>query len=318
MAKLKALEAAKELGTNAGTLLENVLRIKKNATDTLSFLRRIDDQFKSREAKRKEEERREQERIRQENQRTAFIMDAPEETVDVVANEELGIGNEEGRGDRLGRPNLPIPQASRGLAPTTDDSSLTDSTPAAEALPTADAVAAQEVPAKPVVQAAEPPAQPAAEPKPAQTPPAVQTNFPQPGRIVRVDAKPTDKPKRQRDAAPQRPPRPQGQAAVSPSDYRAAERVLPPGTHAAYPLKPGIQGKMLPPRQPQSAAPRTENKTDAPRQTFAPRPFIPAQGPRPFTPAGQTTATGLPLRSYGGQAAPAGQRPFTPGQQRPF
>ncbi|MED9958546.1 MAG: hypothetical protein UFE80_05060, partial [Christensenellales bacterium] len=77
MSKLKVQEATKELSLGASKLLEDVLRIRRSASDTLASLKKIEQTFVQQEEERREAERLEQQRLAQEKQSTAWIM--PEE-----------------------------------------------------------------------------------------------------------------------------------------------------------------------------------------------------------------------------------------------
>ncbi|MDR0397508.1 MAG: translation initiation factor IF-2 [Oscillospiraceae bacterium] len=92
MAKLKVQEAAKELSISAGALLENVVRIRKSAGDTLTYLRRIEAQFLKLEEKRKEDQRLEAYRQLLDKQKTAWIMPDPDDAA-LLATESAESGS---------------------------------------------------------------------------------------------------------------------------------------------------------------------------------------------------------------------------------
>jgi len=74
MAKSKVLEAAKDLSTNAGVLLETVSRVKRSAGDTLKTLKALEANFIRMEEERKEAAKLAAQRESLEKQRIAFVM----------------------------------------------------------------------------------------------------------------------------------------------------------------------------------------------------------------------------------------------------
>ena len=329
MAKHRALEAAKDLGTNAGMLLENILRIKKNVSETLQYLRRIEGQFVQQEEQRREEAHMEARRQMLERQRTAWVMTDPDEEALITQAETE-------------HPAPPVVEyAFAGTAPLSE--AAEDVAPEAPAVKADEPTASVDT-ATAVSEVTPEPIKPEREDKPAITAKVEETAAAEPVVKKKAEAKPTqpaspprEQQKPRGDQRPQesrrggrqdahRDAKPAGQGRPQ---HGRGDRELPPGTPPGYPLKPGIQGRILPPEQ--QSRPQ------------GPRPLQPAgqQGPRPLQPAGQqglprtqgTPGQGVqgqyiqrqftpqgqpPRQQFGGQGQQAGgTRTFTPGGPRP-
>ncbi|MDR1568958.1 MAG: translation initiation factor IF-2 [Oscillospiraceae bacterium] len=339
MAKLKVQEAAKELSTNAGVLLENLSRVKKSANETLQFLKRIEGQFLKQEEKRKEEARLEAQRQLLERQRTAWIMTDPEEAALIAQAEAIesaiAATTAPSNAVEITRTSE-SPAASIAppdIAEAATASVVEEKPPAAstqETVPTQGSAPAE----SPTVQATpETPTLPSVAPVSAEAPQAAATST--------ADAKPAAQggqiagPGRVRGAAPsrsgasgaelpsnmnqnQRKPL-RGQAATPPAAQRepaGSENGQQRGQFITrQPMRPPTAQPRDGQTPPPAGYPLRPGIQGRPLQPQPPRPLaaqgqpgqIPQQGPRPFAPGQQTP------RPVGGQGQFA-PRPFMPQQ----
>ena len=351
MAKLKVQEAAKELGTSAGMMLQNLARVRKSAGETLQFLKRIEGQFLKQEEKRKEEARLEAQKQMLERQRTAWIMADPEDAA-IIAQVEAAEAAQSALAEAADKQTARVsddpiaepPRKAEAVAEQASSVVTAVSEQAGEVVAAAQPIAAGEG-AEAI--AAQTERKEAVQPQDAQAPdrkparpsaPQAQQPGAQPGgrrerggRNQRGVAAPIGTPKEgvpaEGAAGQQRgqfitrqSATPPARAAQPPTGGQQPAAQLPPG----YPLRPGIQGRPLPPGQ-QGQRTYAQGRTPLQSQQgqLGARPLgqpgqigqrPPLQGqnqlpPRPFTP-GQR-----PLLQ--GQGQP-GARPFTPGQRPPF
>ena len=74
MTKVRVQDATKELSTNAGKMLENVTRLRKQSQDVLNSLRKVSDGFVREEKERQEREAKEE--LRKQYEASAQFMTA--------------------------------------------------------------------------------------------------------------------------------------------------------------------------------------------------------------------------------------------------
>ncbi|MDR1600005.1 MAG: translation initiation factor IF-2 [Oscillospiraceae bacterium] len=301
MAKLKVQEAAKELGTSAGVLLESVGRTRKSANDTLQYLKRIEAQFLKLEEKRKEDQRLEAYRQLLDKQKTAWIMPDPDEAAIIAQSEAADAASAE-------QTLAQAPEVKPAEAPI-----AAAAIPAAEAaaVPAAEAETApsagQPRVVEPVAAAAPEPERPAAE----TVKPDQQVQPADPARpAARIDAP---------AAQAQRPPERQA-AQPSPAAQSGATGPTGAPTAPAASGQPGDQprqGKSRRQRERERAAARAAENAARPNAAepvrmgqFITRPAPPAVSAAPTgTAAPGSTAPGLAASA----ARPAPQ-PGIPGQ----
>lgn len=356
MAKLKVQETAKELSISAGQLLENVVRIKRSASDTLKYLQRVEAAFQKQEQQRREDARLERQRELIERQSSAWIMsdptdepvpveaegakqDAPAERGEIVVSEAAAVEPNTVQAVSVDEPRVEARVETRAVEVAAAEKVGTDSDSKASSkeieLKTVKARAEQAAKVEAVPETSDKPQGTKSQATEASTGSSTASQTTSSATSVEKpkqkaeSPKDTPKPQKEQSRANQ-PPRPN-----IPEDQRAT---IPAG----YPLKPGIQGRTLPPKEQRPLPPRPQSgqphqfipNTTPPRPGGPIRPATPpaqtGTGARPFTPNPQgrpfTPAT-LGQRPFtpGGQGArpftPAGQggfnRPFTPGAPRP-
>jgi len=282
MAKVRVQDATKDLSTNAGRMLENISRLRRQSQEMLSSLRRISDAFVREEHEKQEREAKEA--LQKQYEAAAQFMTAyssehaPEVPPDAPAKPQ--------EAPRQEAPAQEIPAAAAQEAP------------AQEVAPAA-AAPTQEAPA--------PGAVPAKRETPARQPHAQKTAAPQsPIRVVRTKAEVEASEEQRRRAQQQqnRQPRPQQGVPQQPAQF--ARPAAQPGQFGR-PAVPGQgpYGRPVNPPQPgQGPYGRPVNPPQPGQGSFG-RPFAPGQrppmpggAPRPQQPGGRF-GTGTAPRTGG-------------------
>ena len=259
MTKVRVQDATKELSTNAGRMLENVSRLRKQSQDVLGSLRKISDGFVREEKERQEREAKEE--LRKQYEASAQFMTAySSEQVPEVSAAEIAA---KAASEEVKAPEQPV-APKETVKPVEEARPVKAETPAAEEK-------------KPAVQPQKPVQQPAAQPgqrpygRPAQP---GQQGAAQPGQ--RPYGRPVQ-PGQQPAAQPGQ--RPYGRP-VQPGQQGAAQ----PGQRPyGRPVQPGQQGAAQPGQRPfgRPAQPGQQGAGQPGQRPFG-RPAQPGQGgPRP-------------------------------------
>ena len=298
MTKVRVQDATKELSTNAGKMLENVSRLRKQSQDVLGSLRKISADFVREDKERQEREAKEE--LRKQYEASAQFMTAySSEQVPEVPAAEVAV--------------KPAPEVEKPAEPAA--APMEESKPAAEtAKPAAPAEPAEK---KPVAQ------QPAARPAAAQPGQRPYGRPVQPGQgAAQPGQRPYGRPVQQGAAQPgQRPygrPVQPGQGAAQPGQ-RPYGRPVQPGQQGAAPgqrpygrpVQPGQQGAAQPGQRPYGRPVQPGQQGAAPGQRPFGRPAQPGQGAapgqRPFgRPAQPGQGGGRPGGFGGGAGRPGG------------
>ena len=273
MTKVRVQDATKELSTNAGKMLENVSRLRKQSQDVLGSLRKISADFVREDKERQEREAKEE--LRKQYEASAQFMTAySSEQVPEVPAAEVAV--------------KPAPEVEKPAEPAA--APMEESKPAAEtAKPAAPAEQAEK---KPVAQ------QPAARPAAAQPGQRPYGRPVQPGQGA---AQPGQRPYG-------RPVQPGQQGAAQPGQ-RPYGRPVQPGQQGAAqpgqrpygrPVQPGQQGAA--PGQRPFGRPAQSGQGAAPGQRPFGRPAQPGQGGG--RPGGFGGGAGRPGGGYGRSKMP--------------
>ena len=272
MTKVRVQDATKELSTNAGKMLENVSRLRKQSQDVLGSLRKISADFVREDKERQEREAKEE--LRKQYEASAQFMTAySSEQVPEVPAAEVAV--------------KPAPEVEKPAEPAA--APVEESKPAAEtAKPAAPAEQAEK---KPVAQ------QPAARPAAAQPGQRPYGRPVQPGQGA---AQPGQRPYG-------RPVQPGQQGAAQPGQ-RPYGRPVQPGQQGAAPgqrpygrpVQPGQQGAA--PGQRPFGRPAQPGQGTAPGQRPFGRPAQPGQGGG--RPGGFGGGAGRPGGGYGRSKMP--------------
>ena len=273
MTKVRVQDATKELSTNAGKMLENVSRLRKQSQDVLGSLRKISADFVREDKERQEREAKEE--LRKQYEASAQFMTAySSEQVPEVPAAEVAV--------------KPAPEVEKPAEPAA--APMEESKPAAEtAKPAAPAEPAEK---KPVAQ------QPAARPAAAQPGQRPYGRPVQPGQGA---AQPGQRPYG-------RPVQPGQQGAAQPGQ-RPYGRPVQPGQQGAAqpgqrpygrPVQPGQQGAA--PGQRPFGRPAQPGQGAAPGQRPFGRPAQPGQGGG--RPGGFGGGAGRPGGGYGRSKMP--------------
>ncbi len=272
MTKVRVQDATKELSTNAGKMLENVSRLRKQSQDVLGSLRKISADFVREDKERQEREAKEE--LRKQYEASAQFMTAySSEQVPEVPAAEVAV--------------KPAPEVEKPAEPAA--APMEESKPAAEtAKPAAPAEQAEK---KPVAQ------QPAARPAAAQPGQRPYGRPVQPGQGA---AQPGQRPYG-------RPVQPGQQGAAQPGQ-RPYGRPVQPGQPGAAPgqrpygrpVQPGQQGAA--PGQRPFGRPAQSGQGAAPGQRPFGRPAQPGQGGG--RPGGFGGGAGRPGGGYGRSKMP--------------
>ncbi len=273
MTKVRVQDATKELSTNAGKMLENVSRLRKQSQDVLGSLRKISADFVREDKERQEREAKEE--LRKQYEASAQFMTAySSEQVPEVPAAEVAV--------------KPAPEVEKPAEPAA--APMEESKPAAEtAKPAAPAEQAEK---KPVAQ------QPAARPAAAQPGQRPYGRPVQPGQGA---AQPGQRPYG-------RPVQPGQQGAAQPGQ-RPYGRPVQPGQQGAAqpgqrpygrPVQPGQQGAA--PGQRPFGRPAQPGQGAAPGQRPFGRPAQPGQGGG--RPGGFGGGAGRPGGGYGRSKMP--------------
>ena len=273
MTKVRVQDATKELSTNAGKMLENVSRLRKQSQDVLGSLRKISADFVREDKERQEREAKEE--LRKQYEASAQFMTAySSEQVPEVPAAEVAV--------------KPAPEVEKPAEPAA--APMEESKPAAEtAKPVAPAEPAEK---KPVAQ------QPAARPAAAQPGQCPYGRPVQPGQGA---AQPGQRPYG-------RPVQPGQQGAAQPGQ-RPYGRPVQPGQQGAAqpgqrpygrPVQPGQQGAA--PGQRPFGRPAQPGQGAAPGQRPFGRPAQPGQGGG--RPGGFGGGAGRPGGGYGRSKMP--------------
>ena len=272
MTKVRVQDATKELSTNAGKMLENVSRLRKQSQDVLGSLRKISADFVREDKERQEREAKEE--LRKQYEASAQFMTAySSEQVPEVPAAEVAV--------------KPAPEVEKPAEPAA--APMEESKPAAEtAKPAAPAEQAEK---KPVAQ------QPAARPAAAQPGQRPYGRPAQPGQgAAQPGQRPYGRPVQpgQQGAAPGQ--RPYGRP-VQPGQQGAAQ----PGQRPyGRPVQPGQQGAA--PGQRPFGRPAQPGQGAAPGQRPFGRPAQPGQGGG--RPGGFGGGAGRPGGGYGRSKMP--------------
>ena len=272
MTKVRVQDATKELSTNAGKMLENVSRLRKQSQDVLGSLRKISADFVREDKERQEREAKEE--LRKQYEASAQFMTAySSEQVPEVPAAEVAV--------------KPAPEVEKPAEPAA--APMEESKPAAEtAKPAAPAEPAEK---KPVAQ------QPAARPAAAQPGQRPYGRPVQPGQgAAQPGQRPYGRPVQpgQQGAAPGQ--RPYGRP-VQPGQQGAAQ----PGQRPyGRPVQPGQQGAA--PGQRPFGRPAQPGQGAAPGQRPFGRPAQPGQGGG--RPGGFGGGAGRPGGGYGRSKMP--------------
>ena len=273
MTKVRVQDAAKELSTNAGKMLENVSRLRKQSQDVLGSLRKISADFVREDKERQEREAKEE--LRKQYEASAQFMTAySSEQVPEVPAAEVAV--------------KPAPEVEKPAEPAA--APMEESKPAAEtAKPAAPAEQAEK---KPVAQ------QPAARPAAAQP---GQRPYGRPAQPGQGAAQPGQRPYG-------RPVQP-GQQGTAQPGQRPYGRPVQPGQQGAAqpgqrpygrPVQPGQQGAA--PGQRPFGRPAQPGQGAAPGQRPFGRPAQPGQGGG--RPGGFGGGVGRPGGGYGRSKMP--------------
>ena len=273
MTKVRVQDATKELSTNAGKMLENVSRLRKQSQDVLGSLRKISADFVREDKERQEREAKEE--LRKQYEASAQFMTAySSEQVPEVPAAEVAV--------------KPAPEVEKPAEPAA--APMEESKPAAEtAKPAAPAEQAEK---KPVAQ------QPAARPAAAQP---GQRPYGRPAQPGQGAAQPGQRPYG-------RPVQPGQQGAAQPGQ-RPYGRPVQPGQQGAAqpgqrpygrPVQPGQQGAA--PGQRPFGRPAQPGQGAAPGQRPFGRPAQPGQGGG--RPGGFGGGAGRPGGGYGRSKMP--------------
>ena len=273
MTKVRVQDATKELSTNAGKMLENVSRLRKQSQDVLGSLRKISADFVREDKERQEREAKEE--LRKQYEASAQFMTAySSEQVPEVPAAEVAV--------------KPAPEVEKPAEPAA--APMEESKPAAEtAKPAAPAEPAEK---KPVAQ------QPAARPAAAQP---GQRPYGRPAQPGQGAAQPGQRPYG-------RPVQP-GQQGTAQPGQRPYGRPVQPGQQGAAqpgqrpygrPVQPGQQGAA--PGQRPFGRPAQPGQGAAPGQRPFGRPAQPGQGGG--RPGGFGGGVGRPGGGYGRSKMP--------------
>ena len=273
MTKVRVQDATKELSTNAGKMLENVSRLRKQSQDVLGSLRKISADFVREDKERQEREAKEE--LRKQYEASAQFMTAySSEQVPEVPAAEVAV--------------KPAPEVEKPAEPAA--APMEESKPAAETAKSA--APAEQAEKKPVAQ------QPAARPAAAQPGQRPYGRPVQPGQGA---AQPGQRPYG-------RPVQPGQQGAAQPGQ-RPYGRPVQPGQQGAAqpgqrpygrPVQPGQQGAA--PGQRPFGRPAQPGQGAAPGQRPFGRPAQPGQGGG--RPGGFGGGAGRPGGGYGRSKMP--------------
>ena len=272
MTKVRVQDATKELSTNAGKMLENVSRLRKQSQDVLGSLRKISADFVREDKERQEREAKEE--LRKQYEASAQFMTAySSEQVPEVPAAEVAV--------------KPAPEVEKPAEPAA--APVEESKPAAEtAKPAAPAEPAEK---KPVAQ------QPAARPAAAQPGQRPYGRPVQPGQgAAQPGQRPYGRPVQPGQQGAQPGQRPYGRP-VQPGQQGAAQ----PGQRPyGRPVQPGQQGAA--PGQRPFGRPAQPGQGAAPGQRPFGRPAQPGQGGG--RPGGFGGGAGRPGGGYGRSKMP--------------
>ncbi len=271
MTKVRVQDATKELSTNAGKMLENVSRLRKQSQDVLGSLRKISADFVREDKERQEREAKEE--LRKQYEASAQFMTAySSEQVPEVPAAEVAV--------------KPAPEVEKPAEPAA--APMEESKPAAEtAKPAAPAEQAEK---KPVAQ------QPAARPAAAQPGQRPYGRPVQPGQgAAQPGQRPYGRPVQPGQQGAQPGQRPYGRP-VQPGQQGAVPGQRPYGR----PVQPGQQGAA--PGQRPFGRPAQPGQGAAPGQRPFGRPAQPGQGGG--RPGGFGGGAGRPGGGYGRSKMP--------------
>ena len=257
MTKVRVQDATKELSTNAGRMLENVSRLRKQSQDVLGSLRKISDGFVREEKERQEREAKEE--LRKQYEASAQFMTAySSEQVPEVSAAEIAA---KAAPEEVKAPEQPV-APKETIKPVEKAQPVKAETPAAEEK------------------------KPAAQPqKPVQQPAVAQPGQRQYGRPVQPGQQGAAQPGQRQYGRPVQP----GQQGTAQPGQRQYGRPVQPGQQGAAqpgqrqygrPVQPGQQGAAQPGQRP-FGRPAQQGAGQPGQRPFG-RPAQPGQGgPRP-------------------------------------
>ena len=262
MTKVRVQDATKELSTNAGRMLENVSRLRKQSQDVLGSLRKISDGFVREEKERQEREAKEE--LRKQYEASAQFMTAySSEQVPEVSAAEIAA---KAAPEEVKAPEQPV-APKETIKPVEKAQPVKAETPAAEEK-------------KPAAQPQKPVQQPAVAQQPAAQPGQRQY-----GRPVQPGQQGAAQPGQRQYGRPVQP----GQQGTAQPGQRQYGRPVQPGQQGAAqpgqrqygrPVQPGQQGAAQPGQRP-FGRPAQQGAGQPGQRPFG-RPAQPGQGgPRP-------------------------------------
>ena len=269
MTKVRVQDATKELSTNAGRMLENVTRLRKQSQDVLGSLRKISDGFVREEKERQEREAKEE--LRKQYEASAQFMTAysSEQVPEIPVSET----NAKAAPEEVKAPEQPIApkETVKAVEEKRADAAPAKAEAVAEAKKPAEVKPQPAQPARPVQQPAAQSAQPGQRPYGRPVQPGQQTAQ-QPGQ------RPYGRPVQPGQQTAQQPgQRPYGRP-VQPGQQTAQQ----PGQRPfGRPVQPGQQGAQQPGQRPFGRPAQPGQQGAQPGQRSFGRPAQPGQsGPR--------------------------------------